>query len=814
MRKRILLASVVAFAIVNMAEASDVRQETNIPAQSLSSALRTLAKDRNEDLIFATGDIGALSTKGASGNLTIDEALDQLLRDSGLTYRRLDEKTISILPATPAASADMQSENTVIVEGTTINDPILSSRTGDTLRERPQSVTVVTRERLDEQNLNSVADALDQATGITVTNVSYTTQSFYSRGFEISNIQLDGGSPFSFNNFGYNQLPDLAIYEQVEVLRGADALFSGNGQPGGTIQLVRKRPTKNAQAEVAASVSRYGSHRGQLDVSGPLAFDGRLRGRAVYVNEDLGSFQRVQDSTRDLIYGTLEADLTDSTELMVGATHDKRIAPHGGFGLPRYADGRDLHLPRSTVLSADWARFDTTTTDMFARLDQRIGNDWSLRLNYTRTRQEMRNLKQYAYGAVDPETGLIGAMYGSDEQFTPTQNLADVTLKGSFELFGRTHKVAIGADWQDIKSGGNVWGLPMYSNIDPFRFDPYAYPQPGRTVIPSQKVTWNQKQNGAYVSLSLQLFKPFRLLGGARYSNYEYEYGYDFFNTTTGAGAGSFSQRYQDNDVVTPYVGFTYEINDNWTGYGSYAESFESQASYIKSPFPGGDPLEPKTGDSLEFGIKGGLWDGRAATQAAVYRILRRNEAVLDLGVPPVNLNGINCCYLAQGVVESRGIDLEINGVLLRGWTMFAGYTFNENKYKSGYGEGSGAVFMPQTPKHLFKLWTTYQLPGAWSQLKLSAGLNLQTRNYVSGTVVTYDPITGVGSDGTPYSFSQGGYSLVSLRAEYAFNDNWSASLNVTNLFDKTYYQTVGSTTWANWYGAPRSYAFGIRGKF
>lgn len=829
----LLLAAALGLGIVASVSAADLKthHRFEIPAQTLATALNTLAKQGGVQIMSSGVSLVGRESTALTGDYTLEQALQALLAGTDLEYSVSGDNTI-VVRAKRAASAEPQASTaegansrgaksleTVEVVGVRIDDPILSSRIGDSMRERPQSVSIVTRQRLDEQNLNSVASALEQTTGITVANVSFTTQEFYSRGFAINSVQVDGGAPFVFNNFGYNQLPDLAIYEQVEVLRGADALFSGSGEPGGTVHLVRKRPTASNQVELRSSYGSWDNFRNQLDASGPLGFDGRLRGRMVYLTEDAGSFQNVAKSSRDLVYGVLEADVTDTTRVSLGGSFDKRKAPHGGFGLPRYSDGRDLGLPRSTVLSAIWAGFDTKTSEIFASVDQNIGDRWNLRLNGMRSRQEMRNLKQYTYGSVsfNEELGRdnIEDMYGSDEQFTPIQRLVDLTLRGSFDLFGRTHNVAIGADWQDIESGGPNWRGTYYSNIDPFNFDPSAYPQPARTLIPNSLITWGQKQNGMYISTSFQVSDPMKILVGARYSNYEYEYGYDNLNTTTGAVIAdqSFYQSYEDRDVLTPYAGFTYELPRNWIAYGSYSEAFQSQASYHKGPFPG-ESVEPKTGENLEFGIKGELMSGRAATQLAIYRIQRQNEAILDPSFPPQNTGGMSCCYLGQGTVESRGLDFEINGKLTDRWTLFAGYTFNQNEYGGGYDE-RGSAYMPQTPRHLFKLWTTYGFDGALEGLKIGGGATVQSDSYVSGTVVIFDPDTGnaVG-DPVPYRFTQGGYTVLSARAEYPLSKTWSLGLNINNLLDKTYYQTLGTSVWSNWYGAPRSFTASVRAKF
>lgn len=847
------MARVSVAAALSMAVLSAHAQATapfDLPAQSLVESLRAVGELTDTNILIDRALVGELQAPALSAQLTADEAIALLLAGSGLQHRFIDDRTVVLsrigdtaiptrqpITVPEAASGlwrtlslsafvlaflnpqsahteevdDELAQNTIVVTGTTIEDPILSSRTGDTVRERPQTVTVISRELLDQQNLNSVAAALDQTTGITVSTVSFSTTQFYSRGLQINTVQLDGSAPFVFNDFSYNQLPDLSIYEQVEVMRGADALFSGNGEAGGTIQLVRKRPTATPQIQFAASAGSWSNYRGEFDAGGPLGFDGRVRGRMVYVTEDSDSFLQNGQNNRDLVFGIIEADPSERTRIMFGGTHDSRDTPYGGLGLPRYSDGGDLRLPRSTSLVPDWARFKARTNDLFARVDQRFGADWNLRFNATRTKQQMTNMREFVYSPVDRQTGLISAMYGTEERITPVQTLLDVTLKGQFELFGRKHKVALGADWQDIDSDGPVWVYPTVVGIDPFNFDPGSIDQPALSAIPSRNAISSQRQTGVYASINLALSDDLRFVGGARYSNYEYNWRLDFLDATGGV-ASSLRTIFEDRGVVTPYAGFTYAINRDWSAYGSFAESYKSQASYLRGPADAPAPLDPVAGQSFEVGVKGGLGDGRAATQIAVYRIQRKNDAVLDF-YEGEDLNGTSCCYLANGVVESRGVDVEVNGQLTEQWRLFAGYTYNENEYKSGYSSERGTSYMPKTPKHLLKVWTNYQLPGSLSQWEVGAGVNVQSSNYVSGSANALDPDSGEFVT-IPYRFSQGGYAVANARVQYEINDNWTASLNVTNLFDKTYYQTIGTTLYSNWYGQPRAFMAVVRAKW
>lgn len=797
--------AVLALAGTLGAQGAETATRFDISPQPVGDALNEFARQTGLQVVIDPQEGRGIVAREVVGSFTPSEALTKLLANTGLTFSFLNERTVSVR-RDPSVRISEGTQETVIVTGTTINDPILSSRTGDTLRDRPQSVTIVTRERLDAQNLNTLTAALEQTTGVTITTTSLTQKDFYSRGFRIESIQIDGGAPIT-NGFGFRQLPDLAIYEQVEVTRSPDALFSGNSEPSGSIQLIRKRPTQDNQVEMALLAGRWDQFRAQLDVSGPIGFDGKLRGRTVVVSERNDLVYDVGRQSQDTLYGVLEADITDSSRLLVGLTYEDSKGPHVGFGLPRYADGGDLHLSRDTVLSPSWASEEAQTTTVFASLDQRLSERWSLRVNATRSDQDRIDNNMYAYGAVSRATGLIPAFYGSETHFEPVQTLADITLKGHFDLFGRTHRVALGWDWQQVESGGLGWFYPSVSNVAVFDFDPDSIPRPARAVAPDLFIDWNQKQSGAYLSFNFSVSDPLDIVMGARRSNYRTNYN----EGDAASGASYYLYGYRDRNVVTPYAGFTYDVNRDWLVYGSFSESYQSQASNLQGPSPG-RPLDPKTGNGFEIGVKGGLLEGRAATQIALYQILQKNAAVQDDSFPPTSLpTGANCCYLGNGEVRSRGVDVEINGRLLRNWELFFGYTYNTNEFKAGY-DNNGAAYMAQTPKHLLKLWTTVTLPGALDSWKLSAGVNAQSRSYFAGSLSIFDS-TGAYLGSVPYDFEQGGYTLVNARAEYQINDSWSAAFNVNNVTDKTYYQSVGSAAMSNWYGEPRNYILSVRFK-
>ncbi|MBL8268743.1 TonB-dependent siderophore receptor, partial [Steroidobacter sp.] len=295
------------------AQTATTTYQLEIPSQSLHDALQALALASRHRMFYQADIVNGKVNAAISGKYTTEEAVRAMLAGTNLEYEisadgvvivrargSASSKTswtggtgsLHLAQAATSSESDKTYLDEVVVKGTTIDDPILSSRTGDTVRDRPRAVTIVTRERLDEQNINTVNSVLDQSTGVTVARVNFANQRYYARGFQIGSLQVDGAAPIPTDGSGsgFLNIADLSMYEQVEVMRGPDALFSGNGASGGSLQLVRKRPTKNTQMSLALLAGSWSQYRAEIDASGPLGWDGRLRGRVVYAKEDSDSY--------------------------------------------------------------------------------------------------------------------------------------------------------------------------------------------------------------------------------------------------------------------------------------------------------------------------------------------------------------------------------------------------------------------------------------------------------------------------------------------------------------------------------------------
>jgi outer membrane receptor for ferric coprogen and ferric-rhodotorulic acid len=804
-------------------------RDYDIPAGALSPALSRFAGQSGVTLSSGAALTDGRSTQGLHGRHGVTEGFAQLLRDTGLDAVQVGAGTFVLrAAAVPAAAAntapsDAYTLREVRVTGTRVRDgetegtgsytteAITIGKTAQALREHPQSVSVITRQRLEDQNITSLAQAATQAPGITVQDTNGYISALYSRGFAINSYQLDGGAPLD-TGFAASLSMDLTQYDRVEVLRGAAGLLNGTGNPGGALNLVRKMPTATPQFNVALSAGRWDNYRTEVDASGPLAFDGKLRGRAVLAYENRKYFIDHRASEKPFFYGVLEADIGPDAVLALGA-RDQGVHERGSFvGLPRYSTGADLGLPRSAGTVAPWSGVTGSSQEVFAKLTWRLAPRWTLRANATRARQEGHNTDAFTLGAIDPQT-LAGSRWQNGyTESTNTQTLLDVNLSGAFDAFGRTHEVLLGVDAQDVRSR---WAAKYRlegngSPADIFNMGSNFFPASGYGPFERIYDPWAQRQYGAYGTLRLALSDATRLIVGARANKYKYRQIYRELDTDIGDWSVTGHTQYSEPAKVTPFAGVVFDIDSQWSAYASYAQIFKPQADYKAGPAPG-TGLKPMRGSNAEVGVKGNLLDGKVNTALALYRIVQDGRALEDPRYDgETAVFSSNCCYLASGKVISQGIDTEISGEVARGVNLHAGYTYNSNRDKT-----ANAAFSTITPRHSLKFWGTWHLPGEAGRWLVGGGATVQSTQYVSGTAATYDAVSGkFNGPSVPFRYTQGGYAVWNAMAQYRIDPRWTVTFNLNNVFDKRYYRTVAGANLGNFYGEPRNAMVTLRGKF
>ena len=667
-------------------------------------------------------------------------------------------------------------------------------KAAQSLREIPQSVTVVTRQRMDDQALRTLDDVMAQTTGVT-REESWLDTTYSARGLTISNIRYDGGGATSTRSGSRSQ--DMAQFDSVALLRGADGLF-GAGEAGGVINYTYKRALAQRQTQVLLSGGSMANYRAELDTTGALNAEGSIRARLVAVTHDRKEMAEPSRLKRQMLYGTLEFDLAPETLLTLGTSHQTDRNTGFNASLPRYADGSDLGLSRNTNMGAPWNWIERENTALFAKLEHQLAAGWQLKASLRQTRFNEGVNGAEIESAPAPGT-LVGADWWIHQSKSKTRETSlDLNAQGGFEAFGRRHDVILGADLQRTRDvTRSLW--PRIGPADVFNRTPPDYPGYPLGDWTSGSQTRLQK-SGLYGSVRLRPLDDWAVILGGRYTLQDRSSQHDM--------DGSLSSQSREGHVFVPYAGVVYDLSPRASIYASTAEIYQSQAGKFSAPLPGA-PLDPVRGRTYELGIKGEWLQGLTAS-AALFHTEKKGEAVVDPDYPQTDWRG-GCCYFRDGFLRSRGIDLELTGRVSPNLQVAVGYTFNDNVNK----RADDARFSTVTPRHLFKAWGDYRFGGSLQAWSLGAGVVAQAAHYRASGISAYNPATG-GYDGdwTPYQFTSPGYAVWSARLGYAIDKDWKVAVNVSNLFDKAYYSTVGYAGYGNFYGEKRAVVVTLQGKF
>ncbi len=706
--------------------------------------------------------------------------------------------------AADAAAADVTmpavtvtGQSTATTEGTqsyTAGETRSATRMDLSLRETPQSVSVITRQLLDDLGAVRLDQALAQTTGIQVGQNDTERTRFYARGFGINNLQIDGMA-----RGGNAPLQDTILYDRIEVVRGATGLMGGTGDPSATINMIRKRPTKEFQASAGLIMGRWDDQRFEADLSTPLNAEGSVRARTALAWQKRDSYLDMYHERKTVGMLILEADLRPGTLLTAGVDFQDNTPTGATWGAVPYwnADGSLANLPRNTSLTTPWSTWANKQHTVFTSLDQRLPGNWNMHLGYARTESTNRTTVAYAgAGYPDPATGkgmrLWTGAWGAGKS---TGDNFDVYASGPFTLLGRQHTAIVG--W----NGGNQRARSLggkaeinYPNVVPdYRSWTGNIPRPVFHPDGSHTETVTRLAGG-YVATRLSLADPLHVIIGARSSTYRTDTrSYDKRGAYTGSGG-----LVETRNEVTPYVGAVFDINKQYSAYASFTQLFNPQSSKDRN----NQFLAPETGDNAELGVKGEFYEGKLNASAALFHTKKKNMAELDRTVPPGFLlpDGSQAMVANGAGVTAKGVEFDISGQISRGWEASGGYTYLHA------AEADGRRAATTQPRHLLRLATSYRFDGRLAGLKAGASMTAQSATYSASWY-------GRPPSGEMTNIPQAAYALVNAMASYAINRHASVQLNVNNLLDKKYYRTVGFYDSVFW-GEPRNVSLAVRTAF
>ncbi|AOA57747.1 TonB-dependent siderophore receptor [Acinetobacter larvae] len=871
-----LTVAVLTTSTVVMADEIRV-QHYNIQAGDLVTALNQFALQSKVALVGDNKKLTGLKSGGLIGSYGVEQGFAKLLEQSNLHAQKTQlgymivEKPKAQPSAEPQHQAMQYPANPITDDANAL--PVIELRASQSLadqsknnytvsrsssatkldlalKDTPQSISIITQKQIEEQNLQNVNDVLEATPGITVSNFGVPgagRATFYSRGYEISNVMVDGNPTLISGSRGMELLAgyDTIIYDRVEVTRGSTGLSTGTGDPSGSINFVRKRPSKEAEGSAKLSYGRWDKKRVELDVSQPFNQDASIRGRFVAAYSQGDSYiDRLSEESK-IFYGIIEADLGDQTTLALGGTFfDKDVdaaSPHMTSAVVDESVANGVFDGgRNWNAATDWSYAHIRNWNGFITLDHKFNDNWKLSTNY-----------QYSKSTPDRKWGVIGSSWYNEEYNTASYSIGrekpnsdihnlDMTLMGKFDLFGREAQIATGINGYQSKTFDPIYNNEIYqpcrvgtTNVNPcVSLDDWnngAMPYPensgifkikyGQFPIDDYRNSYydrTERQYGYFFSTKFEPLERLKVILGTRYNHYNIYTDYYLKSNPS----DDYAYNYKPKDKWVPYVGLIYDLAENTTIYGSYTGIYKTQLK--KDIYD--DFLPFIEGNSYEVGLKSSLFNDTLNLSTAIFRMKEENVATNYFGGVPKDENGKNytctnvesdaststCVpkYAADGPTVT-GFEVTAQGQITPDWLIHAGYTYlHIEQPVDGYARlnslsMTNGDYSYERPKHAINLTTSYKVID-----DLTVGGSLRWK---SKTTQEANLLTTQGKEMDVNSIlSQGSFMVVDLMGRYKINDYVSAGLNINNLFDKSY----KTNSLASLYGTPRSATVSLNFKF
>lgn len=648
---------------------------------------------------------------------------------------------------------------------------------GLTIKETPQSVSVITEQRIEDQGLDTVVDTIKNTIGVSHVSWDNVRNALQARGFEIENYQIDG-IPMAWSILGDSgeTIADVSIYERVEFVRGSTGLLTGTGDPSASINLVRKKADSvDLTGKITTGFGSWNKREIGYDVASGLSDDGSLRGRVIAKSIKGESYTDLYEQDTEVFYGVIEKDVTANTLVRLGMSYQKDdpTAPVWGGLQAKFNNGNDTNWSRSQTSAADWTQWTTSNINFFGTVNQILNNGWEMTVNYNHMKYEAESKLLYMYdagNAFDQTTGdgLTSWPYKSDGE--SEQHSIDGQLRGQFNVFNLNTDIVLGALYSEQESYAYSYA-PLTNAFLPVT-DFYNwngnFPEPQWSTDGSLDKDIKVINMGVYGASRLHISDDLKIILGGRVTSWERE-GDSY--TDTGS--------YGDDNIFVPYAGVLYDLNDDHRVYASYTEIFKPQNNTDKND----KLLDPVTGVTYETGLKSSYLNGAVQTAVAVFRIEQDNLAV-EVGDHPTD-PGRKIFEAIEGVT-SEGFELEIIGQPTEGLNLNAGYSQfkatdkDENEVNTNH------------PRKQFSLFATYNFVDLLPRLTLGGGVNWQDKTY-QGDIV------------------QNEYALTNLMGRYEVSSKFDVQLNLNNIFDEKYYNYINSSQVR--YGAPANWKLNFKYK-
>ncbi|MDW3689009.1 TonB-dependent receptor [Cupriavidus sp. CV2] len=743
--------------------------DVNLPAQPLDRALRALSRQSGVQIVFATDQAEKRTAPAVSGKLTAGEALERLLAGSGLQARGTGAQAFVItMPAAapaPAAAAPDVKLAPVEIRG---SRPSLFASNGISMgalgerqpEEVPFSVQSYNSELMNSQDARTLMDVLKNDPSIQDATQAGAYETVRIRGFFVdwtNTIRRDGMSVAP-----YYEIP-LENIEQVDVLKGPSGFLYGINSPGGTINYVIKRPTRERFASVKAAVRDHDGYYASVDAGGPLG-DGRFGYRLNAAGEKVGNFGHNGDVSRKFIAGAFDWGITPQALLQLNLDYqERRIAAQPAVG--PYLDGT-LPSPVNprVLLGQPWLQYETKTYNIGADFNYRFNDDWKL----TSRVAQSYNARVAAFPDIY-NVSRGGDILSGDIYLNPDQNFrvlsTDTYISGNFNTGPIRHQMVAGISTRNfsaVESGFTVLGTTV-GNI----YQPVYSPQPTNLTFPKKNISKNY-QPSIFISDVMALSPKWDLLMGLRHIRYKND-----------SMPASGKNTEQSASVNAPSFALTFKPLPSLSAYVSYAEGYEQPGPAGYDTNNAGENMPPLKTRQYEFGVKSKVTDNLLLT-GAVFRL----EKTLQY----VNADHFT---VQGGTQRHTGLELTANGRVTGALSVVSGLALLHTEADSPADPTVAGKRIADVPNFQASTFLDYRI-GALPGLSLNGGvyyvgrraLNAQNTSWMAG-YTRFDA-------GARYATRLGSY-----RTTFA--------LSIQNLTDKRYWAAGDPSINGAWAGRPRT---------
>lgn len=772
--RRTLLALTIAFAgQVGLAHAEPYQ----LPAGPLAATLNQIASQAGVTLSIDPTLTEGKRSAPVQGDLQAVDALNQALRGTGLQLQSNGAGVYSLVPAAESAvalpdvtvTASEQTAETAWgpTRGYLASRTATGTKTDTPLLETPRSISVATREQMQDRKVQNLDDAVRYMPGVIASSYGSDSRADWMkiRGFEP--IQLLDGLPLPKGSYTMPKLETWNL-ERVAVLRGPASSVYGQTPPGGLVDAVSLRPQAESSHEVQVQVGNYQHKQISFDSTGKIDDDGRFLYRFSGVGRDSGTVIEHMDDQRFNLAPSLTWNIAGDTRLTFLGQFNRDDTGGTSQFLP--LQGTKLGTPAGKIDynrnlgDPDWEFYDKTFYALGYAFEHRINDVWQFNQNLRYSKLELDNqiitAGGWATAVADDGTVARGAnVY--DENIS--HFAMDNNFQADFRTGALTHTLLLGVDYLRVNTDYRwLYGSAPSSNI----INP-IYGQDFSGVAYTAYQDYNQKRRNTGLYLQDQIaLDAWRLTLGGRWDRLDTD---SVFYNANDAKDSRHDSQFSGNAALS------YVFDSGFTPYLSYAESFQAEAGGN-----GGAAFKPSTGKQYELGIKYQPPGSDMLLTAAVYDLKRQN-------IVTTNIAGAS---EPVSEVEVRGLELEATGSLTENLSLTASYTYTNSKMTKVGDPRDKNRALPLTPEHQASIWADYD----WNQGML-AGFGVgfgarfvgSTDNIAVGNLgFVRDASDGHGSAYTVYDAAVR-YDLGQLDASLR---GASVSLNANNLFDKEYLAT------------------------